>query len=205
MAKKISDFVVAIDLDTTIYDLLTPWLKWYNEGNWLEEGESLPVNPLMAYSTIKRWGWHEDVDPRCGTKLYQFFRDGHCYESLDLFPGAQKAIRAVHDWGVTQIFVSTTVTRHGPFWKQQAIDKDFPFIGKEKLLISGGYKGAIRANVLVDDGPHNLDDFKARGGTTVVAQLQDLGYNRDYRADGHLFRWGDYPDIIDHFLAKEGL
>jgi 5'(3')-deoxyribonucleotidase len=201
-------FTVLLDMDSTVYDLMTEWLDWYNEGQWSSSYRYMPLPAdfrPMSFEDVGRWSWHLDTHPDCQEKLYRFFKEGTFYR-LPLFAGAREAIREVHNRGVRQVFVSTSTTYSGAYEKQQAVERDFPFIGKENVVVTGGTKGVFLADVLLDDKPDNLVEFNASGaGIGALARLQPLGYNAEYAANPFvpvLESWEDYPALVSR-LAED--
>lgn len=187
-----SNFTVLIDLDSTVYDLLTPWLEWYNRN----------YNDSLRLQDIDRWSWHEICKPECGTKLYSFLNKKGLFSSLKPFDGALEAIREVHALGIKQVFCSTIVGTTGAREKEDAIIRDFPFLGKASLVLVGKDKDLVKGDVLVDDGPHNLKNFS---GFKVLARLQDTKYcyEYDYKIDDILLTWSDYPEIIQNLKGSD--
>jgi 5'(3')-deoxyribonucleotidase len=209
---KLKDILILIDLDSTTYDLATPWLEWYNGERWWcpRHKKHEDLKPLTPQD-ITHWGWHDLTHPCCQEKLYDFLWEPGMYASIKPFEGAQEAIRKVHEWGIGQAFCSTTISFTGPYDKMKAVQRDFPFIGKERVLITGGWKGGFGGQVLVDDGPHNLMAFKgpseAAGGTngprlTISAQIQPAPYQKAFKADYELYDWKDYPELILRITKK---
>ncbi len=180
-------FTIAIDLDSTVYDLLRPWINWYNE----KYGDSLQP------SDVTIWDWHKLLKPECGTKIYSYLEKKGLFIELMPFPGASEAIRNVHDSGIRQVFATACDTKLGAWEKMQAIERDFPFIGKAGLIVARD-KSLVRADVLVDDGAHNIRAFQQTGGLTITADLYGAPHSRlDVAPDWFMTDWIQYPHIID--------
>lgn len=174
-------FTVLVDLDSVTYDLTTPWLDWYNR----EAGD----NKTMADITEWEWGF---VKPGWEKKIYEFLHIEGMFFNLAPFPGAGEALRAVHDMGIKQLFASTVSTKTGAYEKQMAVERDFPFIGKKRVLVTGGEK-AFKGDVLFDDGPHNRDAFD---GISVRVDLQGSPYTQLGRSDLSMTNWSQYPKLV---------
>jgi 5'-nucleotidase len=214
---KLKDILILIDLDSTTYDLATPWLEWYNSGGWCSnldhwgEDNATFIHKELTLKDLTEWDMSKAVDPCCGSYIFKFLNRPLLFQTLKPFAGAQEAIRKVHDWGIEQAFCSSTQAPTGAFDKMKAVQRDFPFIGKERVLITGGWKGGFGGQVLVDDGPHNLMAFKgpseAAGGTngprlTISAQIQPAPYQKAFKADYELYDWKDYPELILRITKK---
>ncbi len=193
--KVSKPFTVLIDLDSTVYDILTPTLAWLKA----ERGINLALTDLTEWHV---WGTEKDTLKYA----YSLWQTPGFFKNLKLFPHVKASLQKVADWGVQQLFASTLVAGPTVAWdKLQAIDRDFPFIGMCNVLLTGSGKGRFRGDMLVDDGPHNLDAFGAWDYTsTVLARLQEVGYNKNYSADYCLTDWRQYPEIVAQEMKKRG-
>lgn len=175
---------VALDMDNTTYDLNSKWFAWLEETH----GER------FTSEQIESWDFHNQLE--CGTKVYDYLQLEDAFIDCPLLPGAKAAIDTVHAMGVRQFFVSTIVSPTGAWQKQKAIERDFPYLAKD-VLITSGHKDMIRADLLVDDGPHNLEAFDY-GLTCKVP----TSYNGNVNTDYVLFDWSYYPTIIRNLLNE---
>lgn len=183
-------FTVLIDLDSTTYDLLTPTLNWVNLTKGLE----------LTPSDIKEWQWGKPL----GVDLYSFWNQPGLFYDLKPFPHAKEALLKLRNWDVRQIFFSTLVDGPTVAWdKIRAVDRDFPFIGRRNILLTGQHKDIACADILVDDGPHNLAAFEGNG-VTVLANLQGVGYTKGCKSDYVMTDWRQYPEIVLQELRKRG-
>lgn len=170
---------IALDMDSTVYNLHTPWLSWLKNTH----------NEECTVEQIETWDWHNQL--KCGTKVYDFLDTEGAFLTCSLLPGAFDAINLVASWGFKQFFVSTVKTKQGAWEKQQAIKRDFPELAS-RVLISSGDKDMIRADVLVDDGPHNIEAFNPHGWTVKIPYR----YNQEAEADYVMTDWSQYPSLI---------
>jgi 5'(3')-deoxyribonucleotidase len=183
-------FTVLIDLDSTVYDLLTPTLTWVNAQKGLN----------LTPADIKEWQWGKKL----GVDLYEFWAREGIFYNLKPFHHCKTALKKVDNWGVRQVFFSTLVDGPHVAWdKLRAIERDFPFIGKRNILFTGHYKDIGRGDVLVDDGAHNLEAFKAVGGTTVQARFDGVSIPACI-SDYCITDWRQYPEIVMKELNKRG-
>jgi 5'-nucleotidase len=176
----VNKFTVALDMDSTVYDMHARWLAWLER----EHGEQVTVDQIIS------WDWHEWL--KCGKKVYDWLHIEGEFGSLVPYAGAIEAINKVHEMGVRQFFVSTIVSRTGAFEKQKCVERDFPYLAKD-VLITSGSKDLINADMLVDDGPHNLVAFSKTGKLTCKVPYK---YNETTEADYVLKSWDEYPEIV---------
>lgn len=189
MANK--QFTVLLDLDSTVYNLLDPTLDYANKRYGL----------TLSYKDVTEWYW----DKKYNIDLKAFWDTEETFIKLEPFRGAIAAIQKVHDAGVKQVFLSYGYFRYAAYEKFLRADRDFGFLGgASKVLLTGGDKDLIKGDVLVDDGPHNLEAFKKAGGRTVLANLHNAPYCQFPMADEVLTDWKQYPSIINNLRLNYG-
>ncbi len=178
---------VLIDLDSTTYNLLHPWLDLVHHHFGERYDETF----------IDDWSWFKKT--RAGAKpVLDLLGTPGLFLHLKPFAGAIEAIREVSEWDdVEQYFASTIVGPTAAWEKMQAVDRDFGFMGGSKrLLMTGGIK-AFLGDALVDDAGHNLEEFMARGGIGIKANFHpQVTYAKDAPCDAELTDWSEYPDLV---------
>lgn len=182
---------VAIDLDSTLYDLCTPWLAYIRD----ELGEDTSDGFL-------RWDTHLQFE-KSGNKVYDFLHLEGAFYNLKPLPGAIEAIKRVSALGVKQVFITTCTTKRGPWEKQQAILRDFPELAKN-VLITSGVKDVIDADLLVDDAPHNIEDFGETRPLAFTAAIP-YAYNNHSDPDFWMFDWRSYEPIVHRVAEMVGV
>lgn len=185
MAKK---FVVLLDMDSTVYDLLGPTLNYVNSRYGLN----------LSPANVTEWRW----DKKYNINLTDFWNTEGTYLNLQPFADAVEAIRQVQEMGVRQIFLSSANFKYATE-KFQAVERDFPFIGAKDVLLTGGNKDLVIGDVLVDDGPHNLAQFATTGGKVVLANMSGAPYCCYPQANDAITKWHQYPAVVKS-LMKSG-
>ena len=138
-------FIICIDIDDTIEDLLKAWVAWLNTkhnlnkdyrqiSNWdvslffPELNKSQVIEPLTLESFWKT------VKPKRGAAFY-----------------IKKLINEGHN-----IYLCTATHYLNIKYKyKHVINKYFPFISWDKIIITQN-KQLINCDIMIDDGPHNL-------------------------------------------------
>lgn len=175
--------LVAIDVDGVVADLHCEWLKRYNAD----------YNDRLSVDSIRVWGMHKVVKPECGRRIYDYLSDSTLYDNVPSIHLALAGIRRIRDANFKIVFVSSCVVgsmdakarwleRHG-FIDGSSITK--------KTFIACSDKHLIRADVLIDDYPLNLDEFPAK--TVLFTQpwnLSAYGYAR-------MIGWRDIDYLLD--------
>lgn len=180
-----SDFTVLLDMDSTVYDLLTPTL------GYVKSFHGLDIKP----SDIDVWRW----DDKYKIKLNPFWNREGTYASLKTFPGTYDALKQVYELGIRQVFLSYGNFKYGTE-KFDRVEKDFPFIGAKNVLLTGGAKDLAVGDVLFDDAPHNLEPFK---GFKVLVDMHGAPYATYPQADAKMMDWKEYPGLVKHLKNKK--
>lgn len=184
-----NDLIVALDIDSTVFDLFTPWLKWLREVHGVD----------LSVSEITRWDWDVLVPP--GMRIYDYLHREDAFINMLPLPGAVQAIQAAHNAGVRQFFLTKTLARTDGWQKHELIKKWFPELSRSVITTSGD-KDVVRADILVDDAAHNLIPFAATGGLTCKIPY---GYNRHFSADYTMTAWTDYAAILKDARRRKGV
>lgn len=138
--------VIAIDLDSTVCDLLTEWLRLYNEEY---EAES-------TVGHMTQWSMSDNVS--IGKEIYKYLSDADLYKRLEPFPGALETVRAFHDTG-HEVHIVTAPT---PGLDHTAADKlwwcrqHLGYLPYDRFSLLHSKERFI-CDVLIDDAPKNLE------------------------------------------------
>lgn len=166
--------IVAVDIDEVCAALMPEWIARYNRK----------YDDTLTPEQITSWDLSLLVKPTCGKHIFSFLTPD-IYDRVQPIPGALQAVESLRYAGHRVIFVTAGnadakrawLVRHGFLskgWKQPDYFACFD-------------KSLIRADVLIDDGPHNLATFP---GECI---LIDQPHNRDCDAP---FRARDLVDAV---------
>ena len=170
--------IIAIDIDSTIAELDRVWLGRYNQD----------YHDSLTHFQITKWAIHEFTKPECGTKIYDYLKDRTLYDDIEPYPGALEAVNYFKSHGHRVIFVTSTPPEGAGcklFW-----------LRKHGFLPEGNTapdyyechdKSLIRADLLIDDGFHNISGFPGR---TI---LFDQPWNSDFEWRSRAVSW---PEIV---------
>lgn len=171
--------IVLIDLDSTIVDLLTPWLQIHNE----DHGDDLTIDLCTSFALHR----HTKTG---GKEIYSILERPGFFEGLQPYPGAIEAVKALHEAGHRVYIVTSCEVPEGAKGKQIWFAKHLPFLSSKRLWI-GSDKFLLAGDVLIDDGPHNAEEFRAAHPNAHI-----LGIGFPYNADCKAFslRAGSWKD-----------
>jgi 5'-nucleotidase len=139
--------LIATDLDSTLNTLGATWLALYNRD----------YDDNLTNDDIKSWDTHKYVKPACGKRIYSYLNEPNLYIRCDVQPGAQDVINGWLKAG-HEVLVVSSCARGSYDAKRDWLKVHFPGIPPDNFIASHR-KDLIRADVLIDDGFHNLVNF----------------------------------------------
>lgn len=163
--------IIAIDLDSTLNNLIQMWLQWYNR----DSGER-----ISSYH-IKSWQVHKYVP--CGTNIYSYLNNPALYEACIPQPYSievTKELSRRHE-----LVIVSAISKNTYDVKKEWCNKHFPHI---KHFV-GTHSKQFIGDVLIDDGIHNLETYK---GLTIC-------YNQPYNQDWggvRVYNWQEVLELI---------
>ncbi len=172
---------VLIDMDSTIVDILTPWIAAYNATH----DDDLKIEDVTS------WDVHK-VAKKGGLKVYdELLRPGF-FSGLQPYPGAVDAVRAIaahHD-----VYI-VTAAGYGPAASEKLgwVRDWLPFLTMHQVVTTHS-KDLISADVLIDDAPHNAVSYReAHPGADILGI--EHPYNKDCDAFTCLFHNYETPEV----------
>jgi len=173
--------VFAIDVDAVVAALDVAWLERYN----LDYDDDLTPADLHTYDTSKY------VKPECGVKIYEYLKDPTLYDDVVPISGALDGINVLRHDGHRVIFVTTTPIETAGRKFHWLVEHGFLSAGRKGLVdyYEAIDKSLIDADILLDDAPHNVENFQGR------AILFDQPWNQEFKWTYRVFDWSDFIDI----------
>ncbi|AAK79190.1 5'(3')-deoxyribonucleotidase [Clostridium acetobutylicum] len=158
---------LGIDLDTTLNTLDREWVKRYNE---IYKDKLLP-------SDIKGWDIENYVKPECGKKIYDILKEPHFFRNLGVQPFAETALEELTS--IFNIYIVSATHYKVCEDKGNWIKEKFPFISYQNIIFCHN-KGLVHLDILIDDNPLNLENFK--GNKILFDAHHNKSENRFVRA-----------------------
>ena len=154
---------ILIDLDDTMEDLCGAWV------NYLNKKHSLSVRR----DDIDVW----DIASRFPTLTEEevfapLYREDF-WETVKPVDGAVKYIRRIIEDGHDVYIVTASHPETFGIKYRYIIKRYFPFINS-KMVVSAYDKSIIRGDILIDDGPHNFENWRH------VGILFDAPFNKSF-------------------------
>lgn len=174
---------IAVDVDGVTADLYPEMFRLYNE----EYNDNVTVESAMLEYGHNTW----KIKLECGAKILKYFDLPNLYDNIKPIDGALEGVQYLRDLGHRIIFNSSCVIdrsddklkwliKHG-FLKQ---GKTFNF---DWMVVSD--KSLINADIMIDDRPENIHDFKG------VGIIFDQPYNKLTLADARMKGWSEISKV----------
>jgi 5'(3')-deoxyribonucleotidase len=178
MNKK---FIIALDVDDLIADLVSHWLDLYN----MEYDDNLRINEITDWDITKF------VLPECGSKIYNFLNYPGLYSGVLPIPVAIEGVQVLKRTpNVRVIFVTAQDFTGGklPWLRRYGLLEDNErsdfIVCKDKYL--------IRADILVDD---NIDNFMSFPGKSILFTRPWNRYFSEYEGEQDRSRASDWYEL----------
>lgn len=172
---------ILVDMDDTIENLLVHWIGWLNET----------YGTSVNAEEIRSWNINEAFPELRPEEVYSPLLMDSFWQRVTPKPDAIEYLQTLAEDG-HEIYITTSSNYQTiPVKMQSVLFRYFPWLDWDHVIIASR-KQMIRGDVMVDDGPHNLE------GGEYYKILMDAPHNRDYvPPDNSLF-----PSLIEE--AKNG-
>ena len=175
---------IAIDFDETLFPTLEKVFEIYNKRH----DTNLELSQVATYSL------YDSFSADVADELIELFVDKDVYSSLQPYKGAVRAVKFLVEQG-HEVFVATSTDIRNMEWKEQLLQRYFPFIPK-KNLIRIHNKELLNVDIMVEDKLENLT--KTFADRICFDQYWNQDGDTDYVYDIHRFNhWGEFVNIIN--------
>lgn len=137
---------ILIDVDDTIELLLKAWVDYLNEK----------YSYNVDWFAIRSWDLHDSFPELTSEQIYNPLQDEELWRKVDPMPYASEIIQKLIEEGHEIYLVTSSYYKTIPVKFDRMLFKYFSIIDWRHVIIACN-KQMIRGDVLVDDGPHNLE------------------------------------------------
>lgn len=141
--------IIMVDFDETLFPTFQKVIAVYNKR----------YDNTLTFEQMTTYNLYECLDENVADKLIELFCDQEVYNNLQPFSGAAKAIKSMISNG-HEIYVATATDIRNLAWKEQLLQRYFPFIPKENLIRIHNKK-LLKADILIEDNLSNLIETRA--------------------------------------------
>ena len=181
---------ILIDMDDTIELLLEAWVK---KANALYGRD-------VKCEDVKEWDVTKAYPGLTHDEVYGVLKDPDFWFTVEPAPGAAEGVRRLMEEHEVYIVTVTPCDEIAPKMNN-LIYRCFPYITWDRIVITGS-KQLLSADVLIDDGPHNLI------GGAYEKILVDAPYNRDFDEKAHgmtrVRSWEEILKTVDRINKARG-
>jgi 5'-nucleotidase len=159
----VKQLTILIDLDSILADLNLVWYSTWNDRT----GDNLTPEKVLSWDVHKYCNGFEPME------VYSILNAPGFYQRLPVLPGAIEAVRTLWDDG-HRIIIVTAAPHEAPtahYDKRIWVNKHLPFLG-EAEIVSTHSKDVIKGDVLIDDGPHNIEAFRKQNPAGFIATIE---------------------------------
>ena len=182
-------FKIAIDFDETLFPTLTKVVELYNKKH----------DTNLELSQITTYNLHDSLSAEVSDELLELFVDKETYSSLQPYKGAIRAVRTLVEQG-HEIYIATSTDVRNMEWKEELLQKYFPFIPK-KNLIRIYNKALLNVDVLVEDKMENLTQTFA--DRICFNQPWNIDEGKDFAYSIYrVHNWGEINNVINTIERK---
>lgn len=179
MNKKL---IIAVDVDDTVANLIDAWLEIYND----EHGDNLREHEITDWD-ISKFAKH-------GKNIYDYLKNPSLYDNVFPIKDSLNGINSIRKMGHRVIYVTaSTIEQSGR--KYQWL-RDFGFVDSEYDYIEAKDKSLICADILIDDGMHNIQSFRK------VGILMNKSWNKKY---DYKPRCNNWKEVVEYIKKEENL
>ena len=180
---------IALDFDETLFPTMEKVLEIYNKRN----------NTNIVLSNITKYNLHENFSFDVADELLSIFVDQNVYENLQPYKGAVRTIKTLIESG-HEVYIATSTDVRNLEWKEQLLQKHFPFIPKDNLIRIHN-KSLLNVDVLIDDKIDNLISIFA--DRICLSQPWNQDEDADYAYSIYrVNHWGEIINIVNEIERR---
>lgn len=175
-----SGYIIAIDFDSTINNMLDVWVETLNDRYKLS----------VKVEDITDWDMKIAYPELTNDQIYEVLSERDYWEKVQLVEGAREAIERWQKEGHRVYIVTSTKYTNAKDKFDACLLKLLPTITYKDIIITY-HKNLIVCDFMIDDYHKNLELCKG------YAILIDKPYNKDFIADGfYSYRAQDFNDAV---------
>lgn len=181
---------ILVDMDDTIEYLLKEWVEWLNARHGLN----------VSVDDVRCWNIAEAFPELTAEQVYDPLYYHELWMRVKPMPDAQEVLKKLIEDG-HEVYITTSSNYSTIATKiTWVLFRYFPYICWDHVIVAAK-KQMIRGDVMVDDGPHNLE------GGDYEKLLMNAPHNRDYDEKSHgmtrVFNWSEIYDEICAIADRE--
>jgi len=174
---------ILVDMDDTMEQLLKAWLEQVNNR----------YDRTVAYEDIHDWDITLAYPGLTREQVYGVLLADDFWKYVEPMPHAPEVLKSFVDRGHDVYVVTATPYKSVPGKMEYHLFRHFPFLSWDKVIITSR-KQLIRGDIMIVDGPHNLE------GGNYHKILMDSPHNQTYPAEEkgmiRVYNWLEVDQIV---------
>lgn len=181
--------IITIDFDETLFPTLQRVIEIYNKR----------YDQTLSLEQITTYNLYECLDSSVADELLNLYCEREAYENLQPFKNSARVLKSLVEKG-HEIYIATATDVKNLEWKEQLLQKHFPFVPKNNL-IRIHKKNLLKTDVLIEDNLNNLTEIFA--DRICFNQPWNHSTSKDMVYDIYrVHNWSEVPNIINS-IEKE--
>jgi len=181
-----------VDQDEILCRWVDRILEWYNEDYKTE---------FTRHDVKNYWDMENILGPQGKPFIRSCIRYPELYRDLNEVSGAVKGMMKLKDLG-HDVIIATAVPHHGGFayhGKLEWLRRNMPGFPLNNF-VAIQRKDLLNGDLLLDDGPHNIEAWNKTGRTSVVF---DAPWNKECKATHRVRNWEEFVNLVETLSEKK--
>ena len=175
---------ILIDIDDVMNNLCEEWCNWLNEKYGCN----------VTYQQVTEWDMSKFFPQLAKDQVYEPLHNAALWDRLKPKPGAVEYIKRLIDDGHKVFLCTSTDYRNVQAKFERVIQRYFPYIRWSQVIVTS-CKQMINADILIDDGVHNLE------GGDYIKILMTAPHNKKYDEEANeMLRADNWEDAYNHIV-----
>lgn len=167
---------LAVDIDNTIWDLVSPWIDLYNKS----------YDDNIRYEDIIRYDFFNITSKASKEEILNFLSTDELWNSVEPYKESYEYLEKLNN--EYELYIVTNTSYKTPKSKFDRLFSLFPFLNEDQLIIISN-KQLLNIDIMVDDCVDHLH------GGNFIKLLIDSPYNRNGCIDKEIIRVKDLKDV----------
>ena len=176
------ELIALLDIDDTIADLMSVWLRRYNHK----------YQDNLKRESIVSWNMAQYTLPNCQSKVYELLKSKTLYNTVKPLPNALDGVNLLRDLRFTIVYVTAGAAggegaklnwlkKHG-FWQEE-----------RDHFIQTHSKHLIKGDLIIDDKFENVVNSDAFG------LLFDQPWNSQHEYKNRMMGWNQIIGVVKNY------
>lgn len=189
-------FIVCVDMDDTIENLLEVWVQELNTR----------YNKNYKFSDVLYWDITRCFSDLSTNQILEVLDDLKVYDKITPYKDAQKYLKLLNENDMFEVYIATqTHSQVFTYKMDHVLFKHFPFFTNRQIICIAN-KQLLNCDVLIDDSVLNLINGnydkilidKPYNKNYQTVNINDLNYNKNI-----IKRANNWKDIYNYLILKE--